>query len=59
MVLAIEEHHGKLLKIDFGEHTDEIKRIWKGKPPTKLVEKWKEEGVSMFEMQKNTIMHLV
>ncbi|MGC1262680.1 MAG: hypothetical protein WA932_01830, partial [Nitrososphaeraceae archaeon] len=32
--LAIEERHGKLLKIDFGEHTDEIKRIWEGKPPT-------------------------
>ena len=50
--LAIEERHGKLLKIDFGEHTDEIKRIWEGKPPTKLVEKWKEEGVSMSNAEK-------
>lgn len=36
---------GKVEKIDFKEHTEDIKRIWEGKPPTKLVEQWKEKGI--------------
>jgi hypothetical protein len=36
---------GKLIKIDWKEHEQEIKRIWEGKPPAKLVERWKEEGI--------------
>ena len=36
---------GRLLKIDWKEHEQELKRIWAGKPPTKLVEQWKQEGL--------------
>ena len=35
---------GKLEKIDWKEHEQEVKRIWQGLPPAKLVQKWKEEG---------------
>ena len=35
---------GKLIKIEFGEHEQEM-RIWEGKPPTKLIEKWRDEGI--------------
>lgn len=43
---------GTLIKIDWKEHEQEIKRIWEGKPPTKLVERWKQEGVSMSNAEK-------
>ena len=43
---------GTLIKIDWKEHEQEIKRIWEGKPPTKLVERWKEEGVSMSSAER-------
>jgi hypothetical protein len=33
---------GRIERIDFGEHTQEVLRIWDGKPPNKLVERWKE-----------------
>lgn len=36
---------GKVEKIDFGENTEEVKRIWAGLPPLSLVEKWKEAGI--------------
>ena len=37
---------GTLQKIEFPkELEEEIKRIWEGKPPTKLVEKWKQAGL--------------
>ena len=36
---------GKVERIDFKEHEQEIKRIWKGLPPASLVEKWKESGL--------------
>ena len=28
----------KIERIDFGEYEDEVKRIWNGEPPTKLLE---------------------
>src|SRR5206468_11375793 len=34
----------KIIKINFKEHEQEVKRIWEGKPPAKLVERWKKEG---------------
>ena len=43
---------GRLIKIDFGEHEQEVKRIWEGKPPSQLMERWKEEGVSMSNAEK-------
>ncbi len=43
---------GTLIKIDWKEHEQEVKRIWSGKPPTKLVERWKEEGVSISNAEK-------
>ena len=36
---------GKIEKIDYGEHQEEIFRVWRGLPPTKLLEKWKESGI--------------
>ena len=36
---------GKLIKIDWKEHEQEVKQIWQGKPPTKLVERWDEQGI--------------
>jgi hypothetical protein len=27
------------------EQKQEIKRIWEGKPPAKLIERWKKEGL--------------
>jgi hypothetical protein len=37
-------------RIDFGEYEDEIKRIWNGEPPTKLVQDIKngKRGVNRF-----------
>jgi hypothetical protein len=35
---------GKIEKINFKEHQEEVKRIWEGKPPAKLEERWKKEG---------------
>jgi hypothetical protein len=36
---------GKIERIDFGEHTEEVKRIWSGLPPTSLVERWEKQGI--------------
>ena len=36
---------GKIEKIDFKEHEQEVRRIWEGKPPDKLVERWKKQGL--------------
>ena len=36
---------GKIEKIDFKEHEQEVRRICEGKPPDKLVERWKEQGL--------------
>ncbi len=36
---------GTLIKINFGEHENEVKRIWAGKPPMQLVKKWQEQGI--------------
>jgi hypothetical protein len=41
----INIRRGKIVKIDFKEHQEEISRIWEGKPPIKLVERWKDEGL--------------
>lgn len=41
----IKKSKGRIQKIDWKEHTEEIKRIWEGKPLDKLVEKWKEQGL--------------
>jgi hypothetical protein len=35
-------------KIDFGEQEQEVKRIWNGEPPTKLVESWGKQGVRRY-----------
>ncbi len=49
---ALKLPKGKLIKIDFGRYEQEIKRIWEGKPPTKLVERWGREGVSRSNVEK-------
>ena len=36
---------GKITKIDFKEHEQELERIWSGSPPAKLMEKWKETEI--------------
>ena len=36
---------GKLIKINWKEHEQEVKRLWEGKPPTKKVEQWKQEAL--------------
>jgi hypothetical protein len=41
----INKGKGKVVKINWKEHEQEVKRIWEGKPPNKLVERWKEEGL--------------
>ena len=33
-----------ITKIDFGEHEQEVKRIWDGEPPTKFVENLGKQG---------------
>lgn len=35
-------------KIDFGEYEQEVKRIWDGEPPTRLVESWGKQGVRRY-----------
>ncbi|MGH9973242.1 MAG: hypothetical protein ACRD93_05020 [Nitrososphaeraceae archaeon] len=34
-------------KIDFGEYTDEVKRIWEGLPPNKLLESYERRGLKL------------
>jgi hypothetical protein len=34
-------------EIVFGEHAQEVKRIWNGEPPTKLVESWERRGIDI------------
>jgi len=41
----MQKGKGKIEKIDFKEHEQEVKRIWEGKPPVKLIERWKEAGL--------------
>lgn len=41
----VDRGKGRVEKIDFGDKEEEIFRVWKGLPPNKLVEKWKESGV--------------
>jgi hypothetical protein len=36
---------GKIVKIDYKEHEQEVKRIWEGRPSASLVQKWKEKGL--------------
>jgi len=40
----MQKGKGRIEKIDFGVHEQEVMRIWEGKPPDKLVERWKEQG---------------
>ena len=41
----MQKGKGRIEKIDFKEHEQEVKRIWEGKPPDKLVKRWKEKGL--------------
>ena len=41
----MQKGKGRIEKIDFKEHEQEIKRIWEGRPSASLVQKWKEAGI--------------
>lgn len=40
----VKKGKGKIEKIDFKEHEEEIKRIWEGKPSAALIKRWTESG---------------
>ena len=49
---SVIKDKGKLIKIDWKEREQEVKRIWEGKPPAKLIEKWKEAGLGSINQDK-------
>jgi hypothetical protein len=45
----------KIITINFKEHEQEVKRIWEGKPPANLVERWKKKVIGA--IKKNITIH--